>query len=721
MIKLEKICKSYTEGDKKIEILKNISYQFPSSGFVFITGKSGEGKSTLLNIIGGLDRQTSGDVFFNNQKVDFSNDVFLDSYRNTYVGFIFQEFNLINEYSVKKNIELALDLQSVHDKDEKIDKALKYVSMLEHKNKYISELSGGQKQRIAIARSLVKDSEIIIADEPTGNLDSKTSEDILNIFKDLSKDKLIIMVTHNKSECLNYADIVLEVNQGTLREAPYTTNCENDNVIELNGKLDNQTIDEINNLISGNQNVYVVKSSNNLLQMRNLALSNTLTNANELVYIEKEQKTSITSKFPFIQTMSLAKDYILSRKIRSFFAIILFSISIMLFSLGFVISTNNYDDEISTALKSNPDVMFEVGVPKSANKNMFDYIGYDHYSKLVEKYPDTEFGIKFTDGLLDSSKISTNTVYNPIFDAYFPIAEVFEHSVNVDDYDFLPFNLVAGDLSATQRGTYVIPDFFAKWIIESGSYSKDLSSYEDLLYKPLNQILDPEYNWSSQLNNYMIIGIYDTGLIPTLESIVNDEIALYTVDSLANYYSFCINSDPYTNSTTEFIPVVISGSYEDKYDIATHYYTYDSNDLSMIQTAREVFADVSVVVLVLATTFTILSILMMFQYISSSINEKAKSIGVLRALGGRQKDITMIFIIQSLIIIIISFILSLILLSWMLEMFNYALKSSYVSNIDIFTVTVFTFSFISIFTIMSALASVLIPLKEFITWHQLRQ
>lgn len=102
MIKLEKICKSYTEAGVKTEILKDISFEFPTTGFVFITGRSGEGKSTLLNIIGGLDKYTSGDIFVNNQKIDFSNDVFLDSYRNTYVGFIFQEFNLIDEYTVKK-------------------------------------------------------------------------------------------------------------------------------------------------------------------------------------------------------------------------------------------------------------------------------------------------------------------------------------------------------------------------------------------------------------------------------------------------------------------------------------------------------------------------------------------------------------------------------------------------------------------------------------------
>ncbi len=614
---------------------------------------------------------------------------------------------------LKKNIELALDLQCVSNKDEKIDNALKYVNMIEHKNKKISELSGGQKQRVAIARSLVKDSEIIIADEPTGNLDSKTSESILEIFKKLSKEKLVIIVTHNMSECVNYADIVLEVKNQSLTELKYNKNVDCEDIILLKEKLDTNLINRINDLILEDENVYIVKSVNNISEMKRITLSNTLLRANDLKYSQKKKKESIKSKFPISQSMLLAKDYIMARKIKSTFAVILFSISIMLFGMGLVISATNYDAKIYNALEAKPDLMFEVGIPREIQTHVSDYIGYEHYSRLVTTYPDVEFGIKFTDGMLRGGRFSSSLVFSGEVDQYFNSANVVEYSVNVQNYDFLPYELVAGDISSSNRGTYVIPDFLAEWIVESGSYSYNLDSYDDILFKSLDQIFTVGSNSSAyELERYMIVGIYHTGIIPTLESIHDDELAYNTVTSLANYYSFSINADSYMNSTTEFMPVVLSGTIDDKYELANDYYTYDSSDLTMIENAREIFTEAAILVIVLSIIFTILSVLMMFQYISSSIGEKRKSIGVLRALGGRKGDITLIFILQSFIIIFVSLIVAAIFLVSILGLLNNTFKEVFISNISIFTVTFISAGFILFFTVMTGIISVVLPLKR---------
>jgi len=217
MIELKNITKKYkSKKGLSTEALKGINLQFEENGLVFILGKSGSGKSTLLNILGGLDKYTSGELIVNGKSSkNFSNSDW-DAYRNTYMGFVFQEFNLIDNYTVYQNIKLSLELQNVKPTKEEVLKVLDKVGLKDVLKRKPNELSGGQKQRIAIARALIKNSEIILADEPTGNLDSATSKQIFDLLKELSKEKLVIVVTHDSESAKKYADRIISISDGLI-------------------------------------------------------------------------------------------------------------------------------------------------------------------------------------------------------------------------------------------------------------------------------------------------------------------------------------------------------------------------------------------------------------------------------------------------------------------------------------------------------------------------
>ena len=216
MLKLTNIVKTYLSGSSKVEALKDVSIEFRKNEFVSILGPSGCGKTTLLNIIGGLDRYDSGDLSVNNRSTKDFNDSDWDSYRNHSIGFVFQSYNLIPHQTVLNNVELALTLSGVskQERRKRAKEALEKVGLSDQLHKKPNQMSGGQMQRVAIARALVNDPEILLADEPTGALDSETSVQIMEILKEISKEKLIIMVTHNPEIAEEYSTRIVRLLDG---------------------------------------------------------------------------------------------------------------------------------------------------------------------------------------------------------------------------------------------------------------------------------------------------------------------------------------------------------------------------------------------------------------------------------------------------------------------------------------------------------------------------
>ncbi len=230
MLKLTNIVKDYNVGDETVHALKGISIEFRKSEFVAILGPSGCGKTTLLNIIGGLDQYTSGDLSINRRSTKMFKDADWDSYRNHSIGFVFQSYNLIPHQSVLANVELALTLSGVGkaERRRKAVEALKKVGLGDQIHKKPNQMSGGQMQRVAIARALVNDPEILMADEPTGALDSQTSVQIMELLKEVAKDKLVIMVTHNPELAEQYATRIVRCLDGEIQSdsAPYASSEE---------------------------------------------------------------------------------------------------------------------------------------------------------------------------------------------------------------------------------------------------------------------------------------------------------------------------------------------------------------------------------------------------------------------------------------------------------------------------------------------------------------
>ena len=218
MLEIKKINKTYQSEDFNQTALDNVSISFRENEFVSILGPSGSGKTTLLNIIGGLDKYTSGDLIINGVSTKKYTDRDWDTYRNHSIGFVFQSYHLIPHQSILANVELALTLSGVNKEQrrKKALQALKKVGLEDHIKKRPNQLSGGQMQRVAIARALVNDPDILLADEPTGALDSKTSTQIMDLLKEVAKDRLVIMVTHNKELAEEYSTRIIELRDGKI-------------------------------------------------------------------------------------------------------------------------------------------------------------------------------------------------------------------------------------------------------------------------------------------------------------------------------------------------------------------------------------------------------------------------------------------------------------------------------------------------------------------------
>ena len=234
MIRFINVSKEYRSKKGQItKALNNININLSNKGLVFIIGKSGSGKSTLLNILGGLDSKTSGHIYIDNKDIDSFKEKDYDSYRNTYIGFIFQDFNLLEEYNVFDNVMLSAKLLRKKVNKEEILNLLERLGLkgLEYRN--INELSGGQKQRVGIARALIKNPKVILADEPTGNLDSHSSLETFKLLKEISKEKLVVVVSHDLENANTYADKILELQDGNPIRNDLTTEEKDNNTFSL--------------------------------------------------------------------------------------------------------------------------------------------------------------------------------------------------------------------------------------------------------------------------------------------------------------------------------------------------------------------------------------------------------------------------------------------------------------------------------------------------------
>lgn len=405
MLKIKDLHKYYrSKKGEDYHALKGLNIDFPTKGFVFIIGKSGSGKSTLLNVLGGLDRYDSGEIFIKGKSSKSFKAKEWDSYRNTYLGFVFQDFNIIDSYSIGANIALALQLQGIKaaEAKPKTQDILKSVEALELIDRKPNELSGGQKQRIAIARALVKNPEIIIADEPTGNLDSETSKVIMTILQKLSKERLVIMVTHDLEYATEYGDRVIEMRDGEIIKDSTSTGPktkttpsfqvfqsergQEETVIKLpkGSLLTQEVVEAINQVIhkNANQDIYLTASTDVSLARQ---ISSHVSDSerpsekaapSELEYDYQGTFNLIKSKLPLRNSLNMALNSIWTKKFKLLFALVLFIASIGLF--GFSRTITRFDFPMAASLsyfESGTDQVFiarqETILQPSGDENTF--------------------------------------------------------------------------------------------------------------------------------------------------------------------------------------------------------------------------------------------------------------------------------------------------------------------------------------------------------------
>ena len=251
MIEIKNLTKIYDKSKTVVKALDNVSLILPDKGLVFVLGKSGSGKSTFLNMLGGLDNITSGDIVLNGVSLSKLIATEMDSYRNNYIGIIYQNFNLFPNETVRDNILTSSVISGKNLENDEINKILKQLDLTEKETVLVKNLSGGQKQRVAIGRALIKNPEMILADEPTGNLDSKTTKTIFDVLKKISKEKLVVVISHDTKSAETYADRIISLSDGKVvgdevRNNDFVKPNKRSLLIPSTIKISNKNLTEIN-------------------------------------------------------------------------------------------------------------------------------------------------------------------------------------------------------------------------------------------------------------------------------------------------------------------------------------------------------------------------------------------------------------------------------------------------------------------------------------------
>ena len=401
------------KNNNPVYALNDVSIKFPEKGLVFILGKSGSGKSTLLNVMGGLDKADDGEIIINGKSSKEFTGSEMDSYRNTYLGFIFQEYNILSDFTIKENIALALQLQHKPATDKAINDILAQVDLANMGKRKPNELSGGQKQRVAIARALVKEPKIIFGDEPTGALDSNTGRQVFETLKKLSQDKLVVIVSHDRDFAEHFGDRVIELKDGKVIsdvtksivdvESPANgISLLGDNIIriEKNHKLTALDMKIINEKLANSSNDIFISSDSHVNDKiceagridKNGKRQEFKDTNDEDIKVNKDEKFKlIKSHFSFGKAFKMGSKSLRVKPFRLVMTILLSTVAFTLFGISSTLSMFNTKSAIMSTI----------------NKNNISSFGI----KLNEKYTDSNGEVNYKNGITDSriSEIENNT------------------------------------------------------------------------------------------------------------------------------------------------------------------------------------------------------------------------------------------------------------------------------------------------------------------------
>lgn len=568
MLEIKHLSKIYKSKNIEVRALDDINLKIQDKGMVFILGKSGSGKSTLLNVLGGLDQFDEGEIIIcGKSSKDFKQSDF-DSYRNTFIGFIFQEYNVMDNFTVKENIALALQLQGKKADNQTIQSILKEVDLQQLEDRKPNELSGGQLQRVAIARALIKNPEIIMADEPTGALDSKTGQQVFDTLKKLSQNKLVLIVSHDKEFAKKYADRIIELADGkiisdTSKEhiLPNQLNqgisfledefINIDDTSQLNDEDIHKIITELKKhqgetIISFNQNTNKeIKKTNHIDEQGRLEVFHQTTDQHLHIKDYANQTISfIKSKLPLHSSIKIALSNLKLKPFRLFMTILLSVVSFTLFGLTNTLSQYNKETATFNSIKDSGINYISITKSNVIKENNYSYeeetqLQPEDYQFIQKKLPDLNFINTFSnnnystdldcsDSIHNTDKLSdsNDSIFYPT--AFSALGQINQQIIKDNDFTLI------GSLPKDDQ-EIVITEFFANTFKKFGYQSFDtqgnpktytIHSSKDLIGKNLTLTIN------SQTINFKIVGILDTHIdLSRYEPLIDEHD-----DGLSQYY-----------------------------------------------------------------------------------------------------------------------------------------------------------------------------------------
>ena len=722
MLELKNIKKSYTLANYTQVALNEVSLKFRKNEFVAILGQSGSGKTTLLNIIGGLDHYDSGDLIINNKSTKKFKDTDWDAYRNNCIGFIFQSYNLISHISILANVELGMTLSGVSKKErrQKAIEVLKKVGLENHINKKPNQLSGGQMQRVAIARALVNNPDIILADEPTGALDSKTSVQIMELIKEIAKDKLVIMVTHNSELAHDYANRIIELKDGNIISDTNKLEKQNNNktytikktamsfFTALSLSFNNIKTKKGRTLLTafassiGIIGISIILSLSNGFDMQiNQFEKDTLSSFPITI---SRQATEMTAEDMMSMTPDKSDSYIDEEVIYPYDT-----------ASSMLIHKNVFTDDYLNYINNiNPDYTIGISYLRTMSLNMLikndDKINYVNNLSLTSLPKELKESEKsFLESAYDSLKGSypkdkteiviavneKNRLEKNILEALG--IDATKEEISFDELIGKEIKIILNDDFYIENNNYFVPNMNYDEIFDEGITLKIVGIVRGKEDNMLAQIVNAmsmsqgagNILYSNELAEYIIEQNKDSLIVKAQQSLDYNILTgekfteNYTKDDMLAYLGtkdipFMINIYPVDFDAKENIINYLNDYNKDKSDedkivytdLADTFSTLSSNIMDAIGWVLIAFSGISLVV----------SSIMIGIITYISVLERTKEIGILRSLGARKKDVSRVFNAETFIIGLASGLIGIIIARLLLFPINAILKD--LTNLD---------------------------------------
>ena len=678
MLELKNIQKSYKTKTLNQHVLKGVNLKFRKNEFVAILGPSGSGKTTLLNIIGGLDQYDEGDLIIKGKSTKNFKGKNWDSYRNKSVGFIFQSYNLISHMNVLDNVEMGMTLSGKKPKyrKKKAIELLEKVGLKEHIHKKPNQLSGGQMQRVAIARALANDPEIILADEPTGALDSKTSVQIMELIKEISKDKLVIMVTHNAELAEKYADRIIRMKDGVLEEDTNKVDENEDTNCEY--KLNKTSMNILTAIHLSLNNIRTKKGRTFLTAFASsigiigialiLSLSNGFSKQIEIfeekvadampIVITEDRLSNETIKAANVKTNNISKEYL--EYLEKMPTEYLSSINVD-YSLKYGMNIIKKDNDKYSAATSEEKELLALMPSKGFKDNSVTKLITEYYDVLQGKLPENKNEI-----ILEVNK--DNTINKDVYS----LLGIKEDNVSFDDILNKEIKIVFDDDFYKKQG-----DYFIFKNIDEEMYNNENNLTLKVVgiirvKKEKSNVTSGGTNlyYTNELQNYII------------EKNSNSEIVIAQKDK--NYS--ILTGEKFENDVAKNQMLLYFGApknptkillypkdFETTSNLIDYLNKYNENKKEedkvtylnqaelIDETSNGIMDGITIVLVAFSSISLVVSSIMLGIITYISVLERTKEIGVLRSLGARKKDIRRVFNAETLIIGMISGILGILI------------------------------------------------------------